>query len=231
MKDNKEIFSNIYDKGIWPKPFWRKDKFFSGGGSHKGYIIKPYIKFLKNFISANNIGSIADIGCGDFNIMKQVLAAFPNVSYVGVDAAEKVVAYNQSKFGGGNRNFICLDASRETGKFPPADLFICRQVLQHLSNADVTAILEESKRYRYALITDSIYEGRDVRYNLDMETGSSIRLPMKSGIYIDKPPFSLERVAHVLSVYVYEPKRSVKELFCRGRLAIANIRTSLVINW
>lgn len=230
MTDNKKIFSDIYENGMWSKPFFAKGKYSSGSGSYKKYIIKPYIDFLKSFIKNNDIKSITDVGCGDFNIMRRVLVDFPDIVYYGIDVAENLINYNNEKYSDKNKHFYCLDVSNETEKLPKADLFICRQVLQHLSNKDVAAILDATKNYHYAIITDSIYVGDDMKYNLDMPTGEAIRLPMKSGIYIDKPPFSMKNVAHVLSVNVYEPRRSLKSLFSAGRLSIANIRTSLIIN-
>jgi hypothetical protein len=74
---------------------------------------------------------------------------------------------------------------------PGADLVTIRQVLQHLSNADIARILERIRRlYRAAIITESL-PTRPLAPNLDIRHGIAVRIPLGSGVYVDEPPFSL----------------------------------------
>jgi hypothetical protein len=49
---------------------------------------------------------------------------------------------------------------------PEAELIVVRQVLQHLDNKSIATILEKCKKYKYALITESIYINAS-EYNID----------------------------------------------------------------
>ena len=39
---------------------------------------------------------------------------------------------------------------------PPADLLICKHVLQHLTNEDIIKFLSQTKKFKYCLITNGI---------------------------------------------------------------------------
>lgn len=189
----KETFSHIYAKNLWGGRQW-----YSGSGSHDETIIHPYIRLLIDLIKNNDISSIVDIGCGDFNIMQQVLADCSEVtSYVGIDVVDGLVARNQRKFGSDSIRFVSLDASDETIKLPKAELCIIRQVLQHLDNAAIRRVVAKLQAYRYVLVTEHIYEGEGVIYNLDKPANGDIRLSRLSGVYLDQPPYNIPMV-HLL---------------------------------
>ena len=207
-KSNIEIFSQIYKNNLWGG-----GGFYSGPGSRDNQIINPYIKLLKNLLSNNKFSSICDIGCGDFWIMRQVLNN-TTCKYYGIDVVPNLIAYNNEHFGNGNIQFINMDASKEDKVLPAADLLIIRQVLQHLNNHDIQIILNKSKNYKYVLITEHIYEGEYVQYNLDKTVGADIRVSRLSGIYVEKAPFSMNNIIHLLHVPQDE----------------GVIRTSLIIN-
>ena len=47
--------------------------FYSGSGSHDSQIIEPYLDAVSTFLkSHNNTLTVCDLGCGDFNIGKQL---------------------------------------------------------------------------------------------------------------------------------------------------------------
>lgn len=210
-KDKQTIFTDIYQQQKWGSD---DHPFYSGPGSHEKEIIAPYIAMLRDFVINNHVHRICEIGCGDFNIMNQVLNDMDLVEYNGIDVVPDLVNYNVKKFGKTNRRFICMDASNRNTNLPPADLLIVRQVLQHLDNQSIKNILQKSSAYHLVLVTESIYDDKDAIYNLDKASGVNIRLHHRSGVYIEQPPFSLCSVAHLLKVVEGD----------------AVIRTSLVIN-
>ena len=199
-------------RGLWGG----RAEFYSGIGSHDATIIRPYIDALNNLIQCNDVNSICDIGCGDFNIMKQVITANPMVSYTGIDVVCELVQHNQSIYGNNKCSFVYGDVVDDDFSIPEAELVIVRQVLQHHSNANVKNILDKINKtgYKYLVITEEIYDKEDVCYNIDKMPGKGIRLYKKSGIYIEQPPFSLRHVVHLLKINNGE----------------SVIRTSLVIN-
>src|SRR5207249_9634619 len=73
---------------------------------------------------------------------------------------------------------------------------IVRQVLQHLTNFEVRLALENILRtYPIVFITEHLYVGRGAKPNLDMPHGPGTRVPMKSGVWIDRPPFSVKAMS------------------------------------
>jgi|GEM_PF-1525990 len=210
-KNNMEVFSDIYHHQSWGRG---KTEFYSGPGSHEPELIGPYIQLLQNLIINNNIHVICEVGCGDFNIMGQVLANMNRVTYSGIDVVSDLIDYNIEKFGQSGRSFVCMDAAQTETKLPQADLLIIRQVLQHLDNHDVQNILVKASQYPFVLVTEDIYEGEDVIYNLDKVRGASTRVLRSSGIYLEKPPFGICHMVHLLMIPVRD----------------SIIRTSLIIN-
>src|SRR5215467_3778600 len=109
--DTGELFSKIYSQRLWggdPSG----EAFCSGLGTINPNAAK-YITFLKNFLRENHIRRIVEVGCGDFKIMRQVLADIPVDSYTGLDVAANLIAYNQKKFTTDQIRFECRNAATE----------------------------------------------------------------------------------------------------------------------
>jgi hypothetical protein len=80
--------------------------------------------------------------------------------------------------------FVHADATCDA--LPSADLLLAKDVLQHWSNADITAFLPQLQKFRYALITGSFPQYALGHVNRDMPAGANFR-PVDPG----KPPFGL----------------------------------------
>jgi hypothetical protein len=187
-KSTEEIFTEIYDKNLWGEaPDGRK--YCSGSGTIDSNIEK-YIETLKLFIKEHEINSISEIGCGDFSIMKFILHD-SNIEYTGSDIVKSVTDYLSDKYGSKNVKFMNMDAITSE-KFPPADLCIIRQVLQHLSNEQISEIIRKTGDYKYIIITEHLPLDPKCK-NGDKSASGYIRLqnPQTSGVYLDEPPFSL----------------------------------------
>ena len=74
------IFDKIYKYNLWV--------FGSGSGSIP-INNKPYINFLNNFLINYNIKSIIDIGCGDWQISKNI--NWNNTKYLGIDIVKMLL--------------------------------------------------------------------------------------------------------------------------------------------
>ena len=115
---NKEFFDHIYKTHMWGG----QSGFYSGTGSHDEKIILPYIELLKHLIVDNRIERIVEIGCGDFNVMGQVLGylwakGYP-CDYAGIDVVPDLVSYNESVFSRPGVHFSCADASQPETELP-----------------------------------------------------------------------------------------------------------------
>lgn len=145
----EKVFTEIYEKGVWGK---NKDgEGCSGGGSSYDDAVS-YIKFLESFIKEKEINSVLDFGCGDWAFSKYI--NWGEIKYIGIDVVKKVIESNQKKFASANISFLFKDGIE--GGLPSADLLICKDVLQHLSNEDILLFLKEAKKFRHCLITNDI---------------------------------------------------------------------------
>lgn len=181
--------SQIYEQHFWGG---NAHDFYSGEGSHNPTIVSPYIKAVTAFLKAhNNTLSVCDMGCGDFNIGKQLLPFTSN--YIATDIVADLIERNNTKFKAKHLEFHCLDISKD--RLPKADVAILRQVLQHLSNTEISEILKQLSNYKYLILTEHIPNG-NFTPNKDKIASLGIRLKQQSGVNILKPPFNLKVKTH-----------------------------------
>lgn len=188
-KSPEEIFTEIYEKKLWGEATDGR-KYCSGSGTEDSNVEK-YIEALRDFNNENEIKSIFEIGCGDFTVMESILSQ-SDVNYIGSDIVKSVTEHLSDSYGSKNVKFVHMDAITSK-KFPPADLCIIRQVLQHLSNEQISEIIRKIKDYKYVIITEHLPLNPKCK-NGDKIASGYIRLqnPRTSGVYLDAPPFSLK---------------------------------------
>ncbi|UAM98530.1 class I SAM-dependent methyltransferase [Polaribacter litorisediminis] len=181
----KKAMEQIYDRNLWGN---NDAEFYSGFGSHSPELVNPYIEKVQSFLTSfDEFLTVCDLGCGDFNIGNQLVKY--TQKYIAVDIVPELIKYNKSKFMADNLEFKCLDVSKDN--LPKVDCVIIRQVLQHLSNAEVQRILHKLVNFKYIIITEHIPKG-DFIANKDIISGQGIRLKKNSGLDILKHPFCFE---------------------------------------
>ncbi len=116
-----ERFSGIYDANEWG--------YGSGVGSLPLNNVE-YIRFLKQFIEKNNIGSVVDFGCGDWQFSRFI--DWAGASYIGFDIVKSIIERDRALFERGKTSFCVFKRGMD---LPSADLFICKDVFQHLPNS------------------------------------------------------------------------------------------------
>lgn len=181
--DAAEVFSEIYAQKQWGGG--KDENFTSGTGSRDAYTGR-YCELINAFIQKHKVQTVVDLGCGDFRVGRRI--AKPEISYIGVDVVQDLIAYNERTFGADQIGFQCADLT--SGVLPDGDLGLLRQVLQHLSNKEILVALEKCAKYRYVIVTEHLPNGRKIKPNLDKPHGPGIRLYWNSGVFIDQPPFS-----------------------------------------
>ncbi|HTT75031.1 MAG TPA: class I SAM-dependent methyltransferase [Candidatus Binataceae bacterium] len=163
-----EQFNRIYEKNEWG--------YGSGVGSLPLNNIE-YIKFVQNFLVRNKITSVVDLGCGDWQFSRFI--DWSGIDYTGFDIVENVVSSNQRAFARSNIRFRVFTSIEEVQE---ADLLLCKDVMQHLSNRTVQGYLRGLKtRFRYLLITNDEWPTAPNREIADGDWRP---------IRIDQPPFS-----------------------------------------
>jgi len=199
-----DVFTQVYDQQMWGKG--EETRFFSGLGSGPE-AAHPYASFVRAFMARYSARTVVDLGCGDFRVGS--LIAIDCDRYIGIDVVEALIRDNSSRHGSEKIEFKALDITTDT--LPPADLCLIREVLQHLSNAQIRAVLSRVRQYPYVLITD-IQPDDAARYrvNKDKVHGPSSRIMHGSVLRLDQPPFS---VPDVVQVFESEAPRMGDEIY------------------
>ena len=164
----QERFQKIYDSNVW------------GCGSGVGSMLEhtvEYRNFLRQFMQQNGIRSVVDLGCGDWQFSQHI--DWSGVTYIGLDIVPSIVENNQRQFGTDNIQFQRFESLTT---LPVADLLVCKDVLQHLSNAEIKAFLAAIRGlYKFSLVTND--EEPAKLQNIDIDAGEWRTLRL------DKEPF------------------------------------------
>ena len=183
----KRAMEQVYSNGLWGG---NKGDFYSGEGSHHPELVKPYINTLKSFLTSFKKPLVlCDLGCGDFNVGRQLVKY--TRKYIAVDIVPALIEYNKANFKEENLEFHCLDIAIDS--LPSGDCALLRQVLQHLSNTEIERILNKLTDFRYVILTEHIPEGVFIA-NKDIISGQGIRLKKHSGLDLLGPPFNIKVV-------------------------------------
>lgn len=181
----KDAMEQVYKMNLWGG---NKTDFYSGEGSHNPELVIPYIDAVTSFLSSfKNPLTVCDLGCGDFNVGKELVKH--TKKYIAIDIVPDLIAHNKQKFEFENLEFLCLDIAKDN--MPSADCVLLRQVLQHLSNAEVLSIVNKLSDFKYVIITEHLPQG-PFTPNKDIISGQGIRLKKQSGLDLLAPPFNLK---------------------------------------
>ena len=142
--DLQTTFSDIYARGVW--------RGGSGAGSDVANALL-YAAYLQHLIRQRGTGRIVDLGCGDWRFTKHI--DLGDCDYIGVDIVSDVVARNTATHGTARIQFVCADVT--TFQSPSCDLLLCKDVLQHLSHANVAAVLARLTTAKTALLTNDFH--------------------------------------------------------------------------
>lgn len=181
----KDAMTQVYEKKLWGGENY---DFYSGEGSHNTEIVDPYLEVVTSFLrSFKSPITVCDLGCGDFNIGKELVEY--TKGYVAVDIVESLIERNKIRFKFDNIEFKCLDIAAD--ELPSGDCVILRQVLQHLSNTEVQSVLQKLIDFKYVVLTEHVPRGGFIP-NKDIISGQGIRLKKQSGLDICATPFKFQ---------------------------------------
>ncbi len=151
----QKIFEDVYKNNMWGG---------SGDGSKLEYN-KPFLNFLQKYVKDNNIKTILELGCGDFNLMKHF--NFDGLKYFGADIAESIIAKNNKNYRKPNIKFLHEDI--RGFKFErDYDLVLIKDVLIHLDNSSVLQVLYNARNVK-RLLTVNDYNPKG--NNINITTG------------------------------------------------------------
>jgi SAM-dependent methyltransferase len=121
--------------------YWRGEESRSGRGSSLVQT-QALRQALPDLLRTLGVRSLLDVPCGDFHWMKRV--PLDGIAYTGADIVPALVADLRARHGGTGRRFMLLDLVATTP--PPADLLLCRDLLVHLSFAEIEPVLRNIRR-------------------------------------------------------------------------------------
>ena len=186
-QSTERVFTDVYARNEWGGT---SGTFVSGGGSTEQGIVAPYISHMISELKAIDARqlTVVDLGCGDFRVGRNLAPECGH--YIGVDIVKPLIEHHRAKFAGPRIAFEHLNIVEDS--LPPGDVCIIRQVFQHLSNAQILSVLPKLAQYRHCFITEHHPSPSKLReYNIDKPHGSDIRVAQGSGVFLDRPPFSL----------------------------------------
>jgi hypothetical protein len=169
------VFEKIYQENYWG--------FGSGHGSLPS-VTAEYSQYISNFISNNNITSVVDFGCGDWQFSR--FMDWRKVDYTGYEIVPKLVKDNTKSYAAPNIKFLLTPSSFKNLK--PADLLLVKDVLQHLPQSEIeNFITSVLPKYKYSLITNNTLP--ENLLNMAIEKGGFRPLDLRL------PPYNLSATA------------------------------------
>lgn len=191
----EEQFTIIYDNGIWLR---NEEGLGSSGIGSQMSTTEGYRNFIAEFLSSMKIESVVDAGCGDWGFSHAI--DWSGIDYKGFDIVKSVIDRNEKRFTKPNVHFFHTNFIQE--ELPPADLLICKDVLQHLPIEDVSTFIKQFSKYKYCLITNDVDRGTGTCVNKDVDRS----LGAYRFLDLTQPPYnvSAERV------FMYDKGDSMK---------------------
>lgn len=181
----KDAMKQVYEMKLWGD---NGSDFYSGTGSHHPDIVSPYLEALISFFTSFVPPlTVCDLGCGDFNIGKELVKY--TKKYIAIDIVSELIEHNKKKFRQENLEFACLDIAVDN--LPFGDCAVIRQVLQHLSNDEIKSIVDKLIHFRYVILTEHVPKGGFVP-NKEIISGQGIRLKKQSGVDLLAAPFNFK---------------------------------------
>jgi hypothetical protein len=187
-------FEAIYSEQLWlkavPKSF-NEDGSVSGHGSTE-QSTRVFREELERFLLDVEARTLLDAPCGDFNWMK--LVKMPKVcEYIGGEVVRKLVDELNAKYPvsqatkqGPNRRFLLLDITKDP--LPTANIWLCKDCLQHLSIADIHSVLRNARMSSIDYYLFSNHTG--VASNTDIKTGQFRPVDLTLEPFNLPPPFA-----------------------------------------
>jgi SAM-dependent methyltransferase len=183
----QEAFDEVYKRD-----FWKRGDSRSGPGS-EGLTARRYVELVLEYASKHSLRTVVDAGCGDFSVGSRLSTIFER--YIALDVSPRIIEINKQRYADlATKNVTFGVADLTSTTFPEADLILIRQVLQHLTNAQIEQILKnlEASKWRRTLITEEVFDPHNnPTPNLDLPSHTfGTRVAHGSGVYVDKLPFN-----------------------------------------
>ena len=138
----RAAFARAYEQGRWTGGSG------PGSGEAETAVWRP---FLERYLAANDVWSVLDLGCGDWQSTR--LVNWEGITYHGIDVVPAVIEADRARYAAPPWiTFRCADIT--TCPLPAADLIICKEVLQHWPNVAIAAFRKRLAWRRALIVND-----------------------------------------------------------------------------
>jgi SAM-dependent methyltransferase len=209
LPEGYEAFDFIYKENYWEKG--------SGHGSSPDVTLE-YRALLEKIIVEYNIKSIVDFGCGDWQFSRYI--DWHGASYIGYDVVKNVIDRNIELYTKPDVKFLHLP-SENMGNIETADLYIAKEVFQHLPNAEVQRLLNIALvKYKYLLITNAVpFALNKTRQDKTRQDNRDIAFGYFRYLDVTMPPFTLEAIfSQILKIPSPDGEVAWKVILVKGYL-------------
>jgi hypothetical protein len=171
--DAQSLFTYYFTNNVWGEP-----ESASGPGSTLAYT-DNIRREIPRVAAKYGVRRFLDAPCGDYNWFRSIPRQ-GTFDYIGGDIVEPLVRQNRERHADDHTAFVHFDIRKDS--FPDADMWMCRDCLQHLSERDIVLALDNFVRSGIPYVLASTHP--DCVLNTDGPTGSS-RL-----VNLSLPPFA-----------------------------------------
>ena len=194
-RHRQRVFRQVYQQYHWG--FETPGGFYSGEGS-RGAPVDAYVTFMARILGEHIARkgaplTVVDLGCGDFEVGRRLVDKVPGITYIGCDIVPELCTHLSGLHAGERVAFRCVDIVSEP--VPKGDVYLVRQVLQHLSNDDIQLVLQKLLTFEHVYITESYPVDEVGPVNPDKPTNFDVRFDWRigrgRGVELDKAPFFL----------------------------------------
>lgn len=210
LRDHRSVFSQIFKNR-----YWGDEESVSGIGSRMAQT-ENIRRELPRIIRQYGVKRLFDAPCGDLNWMRPVLEEIL-VDYAGGDIVPEVVEMARRNSPNPAYTFNVFDITSD--RFPAADLWLCRDVLFHLSFANIWKALANFSRSDVRMMLVTTHTAAAVS-NYDIWTGD-FRL-----LDLFKPPFSLPQSIVLDRFPDYAPPMPARDMILIRREDLARFLKS-----
>jgi hypothetical protein len=203
-----ELFGLIYRHKHWGGA---DDDFYSGSASHTPRMIEPFVAAVRTRLAAfATPPTVVDLGCGDFAAGRRFLDVAGHLH--ACDVVPELIARNRRLFAAPNLTFHLLDAIADP--LPRGDIVIVKQVLQHLGNDQIAAIVRKLSQYPLWIVTEHV-PAAPFAPNRDMPASGLTRLALNSGIVLTEKPFRIRPKSTEMLCEVVEDGNPIRTIAYR----------------
>lgn len=175
--DRRDVFRSKFLSNAWGS-----EESASGDGSTL-FQTENLRRELPRILRDHGVSRFFDAPCGDYNWFRYVERE-NGFSYLGADIVPELIERNQQVYANATTSFMTLDIAADP--LPPADLWMCRDCLFHLSNRDIFRVLANFLQADIQwLLTTTHYE---CRKNTDTATGGFRLLNLEIEPFTLGPP-------------------------------------------